>query len=300
MLQCSCPNIRKGSPSRTDPIPALVTIGVFRSPSNDSERSVYFPAEDPSLVIPGNQAPAIPPSLDMDMERILSLEQAISELQTRDDNTQQKLNVLIDRLTHIPRPTSPTPNPTHISDAEIIPPSLSAPPARGPPPALPSEFDGDRSRGQEFLRSCQTYIRLCSHSFPDDQISITWTLSYMKSGRAAKWAARVFRWEEENGVPRFGNWNAFRAEFSSEFCPAHSDISAINRLESTAYFQAKRSVDEYLDEFLDLITEAGYTDSKTIVVKFRRGLDSRLQDAIATMTSGRPSDKDPDKWYSAA
>jgi hypothetical protein len=122
----------------------------------------------------------------------------------------------------------------------------------------------------------------------------------MKSGRAAKWAARVFRWEEENGTPRFSDWNAFRAEFNSEFCPAHSDVSAINRLESTSYFQGKRSVDEYLDEFMDLVTEAGYTDSKTIVVKFRRGLDSRLQDAIATMTSGRPSDDFPSDWYSAA
>ena len=51
---------------------------------------------------------------------------------------------------------------------------------------------------------------------------------------------------------------------------------------------------------MDLITEAGYTDTKTIVVKFRRGLDSRLQDAIATMTSGRPSDEDPKLWYTAA
>jgi len=59
-------------------------------------------------------------------------------------------------------------------------------------------------------------------------------------------------------------------------------------------------VDEYLDEFQDLITEAGYSDPKTIVVKFRRGLDTQIQNAIATMPSGRPSDMVPTDWYTAA
>jgi len=59
-------------------------------------------------------------------------------------------------------------------------------------------------------------------------------------------------------------------------------------------------VDEYLDEFQDLITEAGYSDPKTIVVKFRRGLDTQIQNAIATMPSGRPSDMVPMDWYTAA
>ena len=224
----------------------------------------------------------------MDAERIASLEQAISELQARDEGIQQKLNLLIDHITRTPKPSSPPPIPIRTPDPETFTPSPS-PLTRGPPPALPSEFDGDRSRGQEFIRSCQTYIRLCSYNFSDDQVKITWTLSYMKSGRAAKWAARVFRSEEQTGTPRFSDWNQFRDEFNSEFCPVHSRISAINRLESTTYFQGKRSLDEYLDEFSDLVTEAGYTDSKTIVVKFRRGLDSRLQDAIATMTRIRLS-----------
>ena len=40
-----------------------------------------------------------------------------------------------------------------------------------------------------------------------------------------------------------------------------------------SYFQGKRTVDHYLDQFRDLIYDSGYTDPKTIVVKFRRGLD---------------------------
>ena len=63
-------------------------------------------------------------------------------------------------------------------------------------------------------------------------------------------------------------------------------MAAINVLESTSYFQESRSVDNYLDEFIDLITEAGYTDPKIVVVKFRRGLKPEIQNAIAMMAYG--------------
>jgi hypothetical protein len=257
---------------------------------------VYFPANDPSSDIIENQSPETAPLLKMENERIASLEQALSELQARDVATQQKLDLLISHITSPKLPDSS-------SNIETQTPSkpYRTPPGRGPPPALPSEFDGDRSKGLAFLYSCQTYIRLCSDSFSDDQTKITWALSYMKSGRAALWSARVFRWEEDNPDSRkFLDWEDFRLQFKGEFCPAYSDQAAINRLESMSYFQNKRPVDSYLDEFQDLITEAGYTDPKTIVVKFRRGLDPRIQDAIATMASGRPSDIIPAQWYNAA
>lgn len=231
----------------------------------------------------------------MEDERVVALEQALSELQTRDVSTQTKLNLILEHISSLKPPTS---SPLPETDIPILRPTPSM---RGPPPALPNEFDGNRTKGLAFLRSCQTYIRLCSDNFSDDQMKIVWALSYMKEGRAAKWAARIFRWEEDHpGSRQFADWQSFCDSFKTEFCPSHTDIAAINRLESVAYFQNKRSVDEYLDEFLDLITEAGYTDPKTIVVKFRRGLEPRIQDAIATMTSGRPADEVPAQWYNAS
>ena len=65
-------------------------------------------------------------------------------------------------------------------------------------------------------------------------------------------------------------------------------------------FQKSRPVDEYLDEFQDRITEAGYSNPKTIVVKFHQGLDTQIQNAIATMPSGCPSNMVPTDWYTAA
>ena len=128
-------------------------------------------------------------------------------------------------------------------------------------------------------------------------------MSYMKAGWAAKWSTRLFWWEEqlENvGYHKFLNWEDFQDEFKREFCPVYADSAAINQLESTAYFQKSHSVDEYLDEFQDLITEAGYSDLKTIVMKSHWGLDSQIQNTIATMPSGCPSDMVPTDWYTAA
>ena len=125
----------------------------------------------------------------------------------------------------------------------------------------------------------------------------------MKAGWAAKWSTHVFQWEEqpENvGYHKFVGWEDFRDEFKREFCPVYAGSAAINQLESTAYFQKSRSMDEYLDEFQDLIMEAGYFDPKTIAVKFCQGLDTQIQNAIATMPSGRPSDMVPTDWYTAA
>ena len=182
----------------------------------------------------------------------------------------------------------PPPTPPKISPIDII--SVQSSPTRQPPlPALPTEYDGDCSKGLAFLTSCQTYIWLCLDSFPCDQTKITWALSYMKSGRAAKWAAWIFKWEEDHeGYSKFLDWDEFQLVFWKDFCPTHSDTAAINKLESTSYFQKASSVDNYLDEFMDLIAEAGYTDPKKTVVKFWKGLDPQIQNTITTMAYGCP------------
>jgi len=59
-------------------------------------------------------------------------------------------------------------------------------------------------------------------------------------------------------------------------------------------------VDDYLDSFLILASDAGYTDPRTLVVKFRRGLKLNVQSQIATMPFERPADTDPEAWYAAA
>jgi len=59
-------------------------------------------------------------------------------------------------------------------------------------------------------------------------------------------------------------------------------------------------VGDYLDNFQALVSNAGYMDSWTLVVKFRRGLRLGIQNQITTMPYGRPADTNPNAWYRAA
>jgi hypothetical protein len=59
-------------------------------------------------------------------------------------------------------------------------------------------------------------------------------------------------------------------------------------------------VDDYIDEFSELVDEAGYTNSLSIVMKFRKGLDWDIQDRIVEMVQERPSDNDSEGWYGTA
>jgi hypothetical protein len=72
------------------------------------------------------------------------------------------------------------------------------------------------------------------------------------------------------------------------------------RLESDRYFQGKRNVEAYIDEFKDLIDLSRYTDPIAIVLKFRRGLNSTAQDRIAESGTDRLMDRDFDGWFKAA
>ena len=95
----------------------------------------------------------------------------------------------------------------------------------------------------------------------------------MKSRCTSHWATRAFETEARNGRFRFLDWLNFKEEFWKDFLPLNAEAAAINTLEMTDYFQGSQSVDAYLDQFQDLICDSGYSNLKTVMVKFRRGLD---------------------------
>jgi hypothetical protein len=71
-------------------------------------------------------------------------------------------------------------------------------------------------------------------------------------------------------------------------------------LESDRFYQGKRTVNEYLDEFKALVRRSGYKEKLGIVIKFRRGLNREIHDKIAESGPLRPDDEQPDLWYKAA
>ena len=202
---------------------------------------------------------------------LVALEQALANSKAREEETRKQL----DLLTHGFKQLEGLILEQRNSQKNVLP-NIPAILLGWPlPPTLPTEFDGERSQGQAFLNSVQTYMCLCPDSFHSDQIKITWTLSYMKSGRAAKWAAWVFKWEEDNGgYSKFLDWDEFWTEFQKDFCPTHSNTATINKLESVSYYQKAQSVDNYLDEFLELILEVGYTNLLVACTFFNNPLAS--------------------------
>jgi hypothetical protein len=241
--------------------------------------------------------------MDGDPDRITTLEQSLARMEAQGVETQHQIQQLLATVALLTQNITQPSTSSGATPKDVRPPLADAPRAHTVRPAVPPEFDGDRSKGLAFLSSCQTYLRLCPREFQDEQTKIVWAMSYMKAGRAQKWTTRAFRWEQQPanfGSSRFLDWEDFCDEFKKEFTPAHADALAINRLESAAYFQRGRPLDDYVDEFQDLITDSGYTDPKTIVVKFRRGLNPQIQNAVATMAAGRPSDTSPEGWYSMA
>jgi len=70
----------------------------------------------------------------MESKQLATLEQALAELQPKDANTQHKLDILI---SHIPQSENLIPS-TQLTPV--------TPKAHGLKPALPSEFDRDRTK----------------------------------------------------------------------------------------------------------------------------------------------------------
>jgi len=162
------------------------------------------------------------------------------------------------------------------------------------------DFNGERHNGRAFLNSCSLYIHLAPEQFQDEQERILWALTFFKGGCAAKWSENVFCQEVDTSIFPIQTWGEFEQQFQLHFFPANTEADAINALKGTSYYQGNRTVDDYLDSFQALVSDAGYMDPRTLVVKFRRGLRVGIQSQITTMPYGWPANTDPNAWYKVA
>jgi hypothetical protein len=189
--------------------------------------------------------------------------------------------------------------PPPVSPPHVTTPLHASQPSRVKP-GIPSHFDGDRVQGHTFLTSCELYISLTQSDFVDDQVRIHWAMSYFKGGCAASFAERIFWQELWSGKMCFTSWHNFTEEFTVTFCPENEATTALMRLKSDRYFQAKQNVEAYINEFKDLVDLSSYTDPIAIVLKFCQGLNPMTQDRIAESGMDRPSDMDFNGWFKAA
>jgi hypothetical protein len=189
--------------------------------------------------------------------------------------------------------------PPLVSPPRVTTPLQASQPSRVKP-GTPSHFDRDRAQGRAFLTSCELYILLTQLDFVDEQVRIHWALSYFKGRRAANFTECILWQEMRSGKMCFASWHDFMEEFATTFCPENEATTALMQLESDQYYQGTWNVEAYIDEFKDLIDLSGYTDPITIILKFRRGLNSTTQNRIAESGTDRLGDTDFNGWFKVA
>jgi hypothetical protein len=166
-------------------------------------------------------------------------------------------------------------------------------------PARPDTFSGDRSVGKEWIRTVRHYMDLRPQDFRSDAVRIGWTLSFFKEGRANSFAQEAHDYKETHGDKwKWTTWDEFLTVYRLEFYEQEAETVAFLKLEASDYFQGKRTVSDYCDAFQKLVREAGLTDRRTIVSKFRRGLRKDVDEDISPKI-GLILD-DPERWYAKA
>lgn len=167
-------------------------------------------------------------------------------------------------------------------------------------PNPPPMFDGSREHARGFLETCILYVQLRPGDFPDDATKLRWMLTFLTSGRALTWRNGILHTFGEEGSFRWANLPEFVADFKKEFYPISEEEDALVALEGSGYFQKpSESVDAYVDRIQDLLERAELQDGRTKVVKFRRGLLTRISKALSE--SPQPPDAGKiDQWITRA
>ena len=95
-----------------------------------------------------------------------------------------------------------------------------------------------------------------------------WAMSFIKNDRAAHFVDRQMRNYQAVGSLPYTSWADFVVEFIADFCPKNEVETSRTELETSKYFQGSRTVNEYVDEFREMIDRARYFEGSHVVLKF--------------------------------
>jgi len=228
------------------------------------------------MLLPVDTPPAVADALGYLQHYLQELTKHQNALEHVTNNTLADLTAQLQQLTQLMTSLAPAPT-------VALPPITTSPPPVNPPSLVlsaltkqrmrpkhssPPNFSGEQTSGRAFLNSCTLYLRLAPEQFSCDEEKIFWTLIFFKDGHAARWSENLFCQEADTGIFLIQSWADFEQQFWSQFFLVNAEADAVNALEGSLYYQGNRTVDDYLDSFLTLVSDAGYTDPQTLVMKF--------------------------------
>jgi hypothetical protein len=116
-----------------------------------------------------------------------------------------------------------------------------------------NNFGGDHTKEWTFLNLCELYAALAPHQFTNNNVKIMWAFSFMKSGCAAQFMDWHMRSYQNVGSISYETWGEFIEDFMADFCPKNKVQTSRTELETSRFFQNRRTVDKYIDDFKELI-----------------------------------------------
>jgi hypothetical protein len=143
-------------------------------------------------------------------------------------------------------------------------------------PLSPNDFRGDCTKGQTFLNSCELYAALTPHQFVNNNAKIMWAFSFIKSGCATQFVDQHIRSYQNMGSISYETWGEFVEDFMVDFCPKNKVQTSRTELETSRFFQNGRTINEYVDDFKELVDCAQYFEGAHIVLKFWQGLNPKV------------------------
>jgi hypothetical protein len=151
---------------------------------------------------------------------------------------------------------------------------------------LPTVFDGDRGKAEQFIRQIKTYLRhnaeVAGFDSPRRKVSLALTL--IKGDQVDTWTELMGNWIDRlrphENIPAV--WDAFLREFTKRFQDAGAEQKARTALEKLR--MSNNEIDQYIANFEEEARKAGYTTgSPELTQRFLKGLPTAiLKDIVKT------------------
>lgn len=152
----------------------------------------------------------------------------------------------------------------------------------------PDPYDGsDPSKLRAFLSQCKLVFRARPRDFDEDEVKITYAVSWLK-GTAQRWYEPNLSLDEDE-LPDFAlNWDDFEEALKTTFGEPDPISTASYKLDNLA-MKNHYHITKYIVEFNELAAITGY-DERALYSNFYRGLAPRIKDGLAI--SGKPTTLD--------